>query len=76
VSKYVLAAEKMPPRKPMTRRSPREPKLKEEEIGEGFSLETTRQFKYAPEVETVIKTLMKKQFIQPPVFNDIQATTR
>jgi hypothetical protein len=65
----------MPPRKPMTRRSPREPKLKEAEIGEGSSPGTARQLEYAPRVEPVIKTSTKKAFIQPPVFGDTEVTT-
>jgi len=30
---------------------------------------------YAPRIEPVIKTLMKKVFIQPPVFGDIEIAT-
>jgi hypothetical protein len=75
VSNYVLVAGKMPPRKPMTRRSPWAPTLKEAEIGEGSSPATARQLEYAPRVEPVIKNLKKKVFIQPPVFGDTEVTT-
>jgi hypothetical protein len=67
--------EKMPPRKPMTRRSPRAPKLKEAEIGEGSSPGTVRQLEFSPRVEPVIKTSTKKAFSQPPAFGDTEATT-
>jgi hypothetical protein len=66
---------KIPPRKPMTRRLPRAPKLKEENIGEGSSLFIARQLEYAPKAEPVIKTSTKKEFIQPPDFGDTEVTT-
>jgi hypothetical protein len=71
----LVEEEKMPPRKPMTRCSPRAPKLKEAEIGEGSSLGTTRQLEYTPREEPVIKTLTKKAFIQPMAFGDTKETT-
>jgi hypothetical protein len=49
--------------------------LKEAEIGEGSSPGTLRQLEYAPRVEPVIKTSMKKAFIQPPTFGNMEATT-
>jgi hypothetical protein len=70
ISSYVLAAEKIPPRKPMTRHSPREPKLKEAEKGEGSSPGTARQLEYAPRVEPVFKNSTKKYFFQPLAFSD------
>jgi hypothetical protein len=63
-------------RKPTTKRLLREPKLKEDEIGEGSSPGTMRQLEYAPRVEPVIKTSTKKSFVQPPTFGDIEASTR
>jgi hypothetical protein len=73
VSNYVLAAGKMPPRNPTTRRSPRAPKLKEAETGEGSSPGTARQLEYTPRAEPVIKTSTKKYFVQPLVFGDTEA---
>jgi hypothetical protein len=63
----------MPPRNPTTTGSSREPKLKEAETGECSSPGTARRLEYAPRAELVIKTSMKKCFIQPPVFSDIEA---
>jgi hypothetical protein len=68
VSNYVLAAGKMPPRMSTTRHLPRESELREANIGEGSSPGTARQLEYAPRVDSVIKTSMKKEFIQPLVF--------
>jgi hypothetical protein len=65
----------MPPRNPTTRCSPRAPKLKEAETGEGSSPGTVRQLEYTPRVELVIKTSTKKAFVQPPVFGDTEAST-
>jgi len=76
VFNYVLAAWKMPQRNPMTRFLLRAPKLKEAEIGEDSSPSTARQLEYSPRVDTTIKTSMKKDFIQPLVFDDIEETTR
>jgi hypothetical protein len=73
VSNYVLAVGKIPPRNPTTRRSPREPKIKEGETGEGSYLGTTKQLEYAPRVNLVIKTSTKKTFIQPSVFDNTEA---
>jgi hypothetical protein len=67
--------EKMIPRKSTTRHSLREPKLKEAEIGEGYSPGTVSQLEFSPKVEPVIKTLNKKAFTQPPTFGDTEATT-
>jgi hypothetical protein len=65
----------MPPRNPTTRCSPRAPKLKEAETGEGSSPGTARQLEYAPRAEPVIKTSTKKYFVQPPVFGDTEENT-
>jgi hypothetical protein len=65
----------MPPRKPTTRGSPRAPKLKEAEVGEGSSLDVARQLEFAPKVELVIKTSTKKAFSQPPAFGNTEETT-
>jgi hypothetical protein len=73
VSNYVLAAGKMPPINPTTRRSLRAPKLKEEKIGEGSSPSTVRQLEYTPRVDPVIKTSTKKYFIQPPAFDNMRS---
>jgi hypothetical protein len=75
VSNYFLAAGKMPPRNPTTRCSPRAPKLKEAETGEGSSPGTVRQLEYAPRAEPVIKTSTKKSFVQPLVFGDTEENT-
>jgi len=63
----------MPPRNPTTRCSPRAPKLKEVETGEGFTPGTTRQLEYASRVESVVKTSKKKYFVQPSVLGCIEA---
>jgi hypothetical protein len=65
----------MPPRKPMTRHSPRAPKLKEAEVGEGSSPDTVRQLEFSTRVEPIIKTSTKKEFSQPPSFGDTEAST-
>jgi hypothetical protein len=65
----------MSSRKPTTRRSPREPKLKEAEIGEGSSPWIAKQLEYAPKVDPVIKTAMKKSFVQPLAFGDTEEST-
>jgi hypothetical protein len=70
VSNYVLAAGKMQLGNPTTRCSPRAPKLKEAEAGEGSSPGTVRQLEYTPRSKLVIKTLTKKAFFQPLVFGD------
>jgi hypothetical protein len=46
----------MLPRNPTTRRSSREPKLKEAKIGEGSSPGIVRELEYTPREEMVIKT--------------------
>jgi hypothetical protein len=65
----------MPPRKSTTRRSPRMPKLKEPEVGEGYMPSVARQLDFASKTESVICTSTKKQFIQPSAFSDTEATT-
>jgi hypothetical protein len=65
----------MPPRKPTTKRSSREPKLKETETCEGSSPGTARQLEYTHRAEPVIKTSTKKSFFQPLVFGDTEAST-
>jgi hypothetical protein len=62
-------------RNPTTRRSPRAPKLKESEIGEGSFPRTVRHLEYAPRAELVIKTTTKKDFFQPSDFGDTKAST-
>jgi hypothetical protein len=62
----------MPLRKTATICSPRAPKIKEPDIGEGSSLGTIRQLEYALKVELVVKTTTKKYFVQPLAFGDIE----
>jgi hypothetical protein len=69
---YVIVVGKRLPRNPTTKRSPRAPKLKEDDIGEGSSLGTTRQMEYAPRVDPIIKTTTKKYCFHPPNFGDIE----
>jgi hypothetical protein len=69
-----LIAGTMPPRKPATRRSSRLSKLKEPELGEGSSLGVTKQLEYTLRPEPIIKTTIKKVFIQPPAFEDTEAS--
>ena len=58
-----------------TRCSPRAPRLKELETGEGSSLGTTRQLEYVPRLEPVVKTTKKKVFIQYLALGDTEAST-
>jgi hypothetical protein len=62
-------------RNPTTKRSSREPKRKEPEVGEISSLGAAKQLEYTPRIKHVINTSMKKVFIQPPNFGDIEAST-
>jgi hypothetical protein len=62
----------MPPKKPTTRKSPREPKLPEVEVGEGSTPAVTRQLEFSPKPVSVIKTVTKKDFVQPPTFGYIE----
>jgi hypothetical protein len=64
----------MPPINPTTRRSSKEPKLKEPEVGRGSSPRAEKQLEYTMSPEPVIKTAMKKVFIQPPAFGDTEAS--
>jgi hypothetical protein len=66
----------MPPRKPTTRCSLREPKLKEAKTGEGYSPGAARKLEHTARVEPVIKTSTKKAFVQPSVFDYTEAGTR
>jgi hypothetical protein len=75
MSNIVLYAWKIPPRKPMTRRSPRALKLKEVETDGGYSPGMERKLEFSHRAESVIKTLTNKKFIQPPIFSDTEATT-
>ena len=65
----------MPPRNPTTRRSSRAPKLKELEVRKGSSPGAAKQLEYTMRPKIVIKTSMKKAFIQPPAFEDTEAST-
>jgi hypothetical protein len=65
----------MSPRKTTTRQLSRALKLKEPEVGEGSSPGAAKQLEYTPRPELVIKTVMKKFFIQPSAFGDIKAST-
>jgi hypothetical protein len=47
--------------------------LKEVKTVEGSSPRTTTQFEYAPRAKPIIKTSIKKSFVQPPVFSDMEA---
>jgi hypothetical protein len=58
-----LAVGTMPPKKPTTRKSPREPKLQEPEAGEGSSLAVVRQLEFTPKLVLVIKKATKKAFV-------------
>jgi hypothetical protein len=64
----------MPLRKPMTRRSPRAPKLKEAEVGEGSSPGVVRQLEFAAKAESIIRMSTKKEFSQPPAFGDTEVS--
>jgi hypothetical protein len=45
---FILIVGTMPPRNPTTRRSPRAPKLKEPEVGEGSSPGAAKQLEFSP----------------------------
>jgi hypothetical protein len=66
---------KMPPRKPMTRFSPRMPKMKEPEVGEGSTPGAAREIDFVSRMESIICTSTKKEFSQPPEFRDTKAST-
>jgi hypothetical protein len=66
----------MSPRNPTTRCSLRAPNLKEPEIGKRSCPGITSQLEYVSRSELVIKTTMKKFFIQPLAFDDTEASTR
>jgi hypothetical protein len=68
-------AGKMHPQRTVTRRSPRTPKGKELEVGEGSSPAVAKELEFAPKAKTVIQISTKKQFIQPPTFRDTEAST-
>jgi hypothetical protein len=68
-----LIAGTMPPKKTSTRKSPRAPKLQEEEVGEGSSPTVARQLEFAPKPVPVTKTTTKEEFIQTPTFGDTEA---
>jgi hypothetical protein len=59
---YGIVVGNMPSRNPTTKHSPREPKMKEAEIGKGSSMGTARKLEYAPRVGPVIKTTTNKYF--------------
>jgi hypothetical protein len=65
----------MPPRKPMTRRSPRMPKMKEPEVGEGSTPGAARELDFVSKMESIIHTSTKKEFTQPLTFGDTEAST-
>jgi hypothetical protein len=62
-------------RNPTTRHSSRAPKVKELEVGEGSSPGISKKLEYVPRPEPVIKTTMKKVFIQAPAFGNTEAST-
>ena len=62
----------MPPKKPTTRKFPREPNMQESEVEESSSLAVARQLEFAPKSLLVIKTTNKKDFVQPPTFGDTE----
>jgi hypothetical protein len=64
----------MPPKKPSTRKSPRAPKLQESEVGEGSSPAVARQLEFTPKPVSIIKTITKDPFVQPPAFRDMEAS--
>jgi hypothetical protein len=72
---FISFAGTMPPRNPNTRRSPRAPKLKEPEVGEGSSPGPTKQLEFSPRLEPVIRTSTKKIFTQPLAFGDTEENT-
>jgi hypothetical protein len=64
----------MPLKKPSTRKSLRAPKLQESEVGEGSSPAVARQLEFTPKTVSVIKTITKEPFVQPPAFGDTKAS--
>jgi hypothetical protein len=69
------APQPTPPRNQNTRRSPRVPKLKELEVGEGSSLAAAKQLEFSLRLEIVIKTSTKNYFTQPLAFRYIEENT-
>jgi hypothetical protein len=66
----------MPPRKTMTRCSPRMPKMKEAEVGEGSTPGAGRNLDFVSKIELVIHTSTKNHFTQPLAFDDTEVSTR
>jgi hypothetical protein len=66
---FFLFCRKMPPRKPMTRRSPRMPKRKEPKVGEGSTPGAARELYFVSKMKSVIHTSTKKEFTQPLMFD-------
>jgi hypothetical protein len=55
----------MPPRNPMTRNSPRNPKMKEVEVSEGYTTGVERNLYFVSKTESIIHTSTKNEFTQP-----------
>jgi hypothetical protein len=66
----------MPPRKPMTKRSPRTPKKKETEADERSTLDTVRELDFVSKTESTIHTSTKNEFSQSMAFCDTEISTR
>jgi hypothetical protein len=65
----------MPPRNPRTKCSPRMPKMKEAKVDEGSTPGTARDLDFVSNTESVICTFTQKEFSQPLMFDDTEAST-
>jgi hypothetical protein len=72
---FLFSTGKIPPRKPTTRRSPRIPKRKDAEVGEGSTPGAARDLDFSSKAEPIIFTSTKKEFSQPPTFGDTKEST-
>jgi hypothetical protein len=61
-----------PLKKPTTRKSLRVPKLQESEEGEGSSPVVARKLEFTSKPASIIKTITKESFTQPPTFGDTE----
>jgi hypothetical protein len=61
---------------PTTKRSLRMPKNKEVEVDKGSTPGATRELDFVSKTKSIIFTSTKKEFSQPPAFNDTETNTR
>jgi hypothetical protein len=58
----ILVVVMMPLKKPTTRKSPRDPKLEESEVGEDSSPAAARKLEFTSKIAPIVKTITKEAF--------------